>query len=360
IVLGGPGAPADRVDVLNGTGPWATDPTGLEDVDFWIGGLAEAPPALGGMLSPTFAFVFRSTLEKLQSGDRFYYLARLEGLSLLPEVEANSFAEIVQRNTDVRTMPFVAFLTPDFVFDLENEGVANLSDDPALLPTVGAQRRFVPNAGQGVAGDEHIVVAGIAGPDSIRGGGGDDTLWGYDGDDRLDGDVGADALIGGPGDDTLLDSGGPLDADLLKGGPGNDYINGGQGPDEILAGDGRDVVVGTEGPKEVFLGSGADLFIGGTGDDAAQGNEGDDWMEGGDGADALIGGHDDPLQNDRVTGDDVLIGGIGDDANSAEGGDDIVINAGGVDEHLGGFGFDWAAHRAPAPGQPLVADLNLT
>ncbi|MEQ9003721.1 MAG: hypothetical protein RIE74_09155, partial [Pseudomonadales bacterium] len=50
---------------------------------------AEAPPALGGMLSPTFAFVFRSTLEKLQSGDRFYYLARREGLSLLPEVEAH-------------------------------------------------------------------------------------------------------------------------------------------------------------------------------------------------------------------------------------------------------------------------------
>ncbi|MFP5450737.1 MAG: peroxidase family protein, partial [Thermoleophilia bacterium] len=128
LVLGGTGAPADRLDFLNSTGLWANQPTGLEDVDFWIGGLAEAPApaaALTSMLSPTFAYVFRTTLEKLQSGDRFYYLARLEGLNLLPEIEANSFAEIVQRNTDMRTMPFNTFMTPDFVFDLENEGTAN-------------------------------------------------------------------------------------------------------------------------------------------------------------------------------------------------------------------------------------------
>ena len=361
--------PADAVDFLNSTGTWAPGAnglatTGLEDVDFWIGGLAEAAPAAGGMLSPTFAFVFRQTLENLQSGDRFYYLLRLEGLSLLPEVEANSFGEMVQRNTDARTIPFVAFMTPDFVFDLQNLGNANLSDPAALIPQQpGGQFRFVPNptppAPLGpVVGDEHIVMSGTEGADNMRSGLGDDTIWGFGGDDTLDGDQGADALIGGGGNDVIVDSGDAVTADTIKGGPGDDALNGGQGPDAILAGEGRDVIIGTAGPKEVFAGSGNDMFLGGTGDDTAMGNEGDDWMEGGDGADALIGGHDDPLQADTTTGDDVLIGGIGDDANSAEGGDDIMVNTGGVDEHLGGFGFDWVTHVGDA--QPAVSDLNNT
>jgi hypothetical protein len=45
LVLGGAGAPADRLDFMNSTGAWASGPdgvtiTGLDAVDFWVGGLA--------------------------------------------------------------------------------------------------------------------------------------------------------------------------------------------------------------------------------------------------------------------------------------------------------------------------------
>jgi hypothetical protein len=40
LVLGGPGAPADRIDYLDGTGAWAEQETGLNLVDFWTGELA--------------------------------------------------------------------------------------------------------------------------------------------------------------------------------------------------------------------------------------------------------------------------------------------------------------------------------
>ncbi len=62
------------------------------NVDLWIGGLAEAIMPFGGMLGSTFNFVFEVQMEKLQNGDRFYYLQRLDGLHLFGEMENNSFA----------------------------------------------------------------------------------------------------------------------------------------------------------------------------------------------------------------------------------------------------------------------------
>ena len=66
-----------------------------------MGGLAEKKMSFGGMLGSTFAFVFQMTMENLQDGDRFYYLSRTQGLNLLNELENNTFAELVMRNTDL-------------------------------------------------------------------------------------------------------------------------------------------------------------------------------------------------------------------------------------------------------------------
>ena len=41
------------------------------------------------------------TMENLQDADRFYYLSRTQGLNLLNELENNTFAELVMRNTDL-------------------------------------------------------------------------------------------------------------------------------------------------------------------------------------------------------------------------------------------------------------------
>ena len=49
--------------------------TGLDDVDLWVGGLAEITNLFGGLLGSTFNYVFQTQMEDLQDGDRFYYLA---------------------------------------------------------------------------------------------------------------------------------------------------------------------------------------------------------------------------------------------------------------------------------------------
>ena len=92
---------------------------GLNDVDLWIGGLAEAIMPFGGMLGSTFNFVFEMQMEKLQNGDRFYYLQRLDGLHLFGEMENNSFASLIMRNTDATHLPSDVFSTPGLILEVD-------------------------------------------------------------------------------------------------------------------------------------------------------------------------------------------------------------------------------------------------
>jgi len=133
IVLGGTGAPADRLDFLNSTGAWANTTgkdgitgnaddvtrSGLDDVDFWIGGLAEEITPFGGLLGPTFNFVFENQLEKLQDADRFYYLERTAGMNFNAELEANTFAKLIMANTDATHLPGLVFHDAAFTLEVD-------------------------------------------------------------------------------------------------------------------------------------------------------------------------------------------------------------------------------------------------
>ena len=93
--------------------------TGVDDIDLWMGGLAEKQQAFGGLLGATFNYVFETQMEDLQNGDRFYYLARTAGLNLLTQLEGNSFAELISRNTDVEGLPADSFSRPDVIFNVD-------------------------------------------------------------------------------------------------------------------------------------------------------------------------------------------------------------------------------------------------
>ena len=71
----------------------------------------------GGLLGPTFNFVFETQMEDLQDGDRFYYLSRTAGLNLLTQLEGNSFSELIHRNTNVEGLPADSFSRPDIIFN---------------------------------------------------------------------------------------------------------------------------------------------------------------------------------------------------------------------------------------------------
>ncbi|MBI2590734.1 MAG: DUF5011 domain-containing protein [Candidatus Blackburnbacteria bacterium] len=347
LVDGGEGAPEDRVDFLNSTGNWVS--TGLDTVDFWIGGLAEKQMPFGGLLGPTFNFVFETQMEKLQDGDRFYYLFRNAGLNFLTSLEQNSFAELVMRNTEgVKHTPHDIFSHPAFTIEAADIDPLN----PATFPP---DTIIMPDGTIRYTGVEHIVMGGTAGNDKLHSSEGDDTLWGDEGNDRLEGGAGNDAILGGAGDDILTDIFGD---DNIKGGEGNDVINAGVGIDLILGGDGQDFVVAGRDSKETFGGAGNDFIIAGDGADTVFGNEGDDWIEGGDQADLLQGDNGDPFQSSPTIGNDVIIGGGGNDDYDSESGDDIMLADPGIERNEGMLGFDWVIYKNDP--QPANADMFIT
>jgi Ca2+-binding RTX toxin-like protein len=365
LVNGGGGAPTDSADFMSGTGAWANAGgvtiTGLDDVDLWVGGLAEATPVFGGMLGTTFNFVFETQMQKLQDNDRFYYLARLAGLHFLEQVEGGSFAELAMRNTTARDLPALAFTRPDWAFDIAAQtNPSGIVDDPATLydernldgtsKLIRMPDGTIRLTGGGTT-ENHSIFAGTNGVDRLQGAEGDDSLWGNDGNDRLEGGAGSDRLLGGAGNDILTDSFG---IDVLNGGDGNDVVAGGRGADVLLGGNGSDFVIHGDDPSESFGGLGNDFIQGGAGADAVQGNEGDDWIEGGGGLDALRGDNAAPF-GIGPAGNDVLIGDGGDDDYAAEGGMDVLVGGPGLDRLNGGFGFDWVTYvRDP---QPANADM---
>ncbi len=361
LVNGGTGAPADRIAFLQSTGAtWSnlangSSRTGLDDVDFWIGGLAEKQMPFGGLLGSTFNYVFEAQMEKLQDGDRMYYLSRTAGLNFLTQLENNSFASLIQRTTNATHLPQDVFARQDFQFEIARVGnTGPILDDPQTVEDETTLLIREPDGTTRFTGAEHVLFGGTNDANRIKSSEGDDHFWGDGGNDTIESGSGNDIVDGGDGDDVLTDLFGD---DNLKGGAGNDAISAGSGFDLILAGPGKDFVVAGDDPKETFAGTGDDFVIAGDSADFVFGDEGDDWIQGGPQADLLQGDHGDPFQTNRV-GNDVLMGEGGNDDLDAEGGDDIMISGVGTERHEGMIGFDWVTYKGHA--QRVDADMNFT
>ncbi|MCJ7725997.1 MAG: hypothetical protein MUP76_06365, partial [Acidimicrobiia bacterium] len=343
--------PADAADFMFSTDVWAnngtTSITGLDDVDLWVGGLAEHTNLFGGLLGSTFNFVFETQLTDLQDGDRFYYLARTPGMNLRAQLEGNSFAELVMRNTNAHTLKADPFATADCKFELRNltwpatsvgssglliTGAGSVQDDPASECDENAHLLRMPNGTFRYRATNTQMPAGINAQAVYNGSEGVVV-------DRVYGGADNDTFWGGEGNDIITDLAGD---DVPKGGPGNDALDGGPGLDILMGGDGHDVMNGGQNDNEGFGGSGDDFYIGGAGIDAMFGDSGDDWGEGGGGPDLLIGDSSSLFFDDHnVPGHDVLIGQSGDDDYDLEGGDDIGVSGPGVEKIAGASGYDW-------------------
>jgi Ca2+-binding RTX toxin-like protein len=362
---------------------------GINAVDFWLGGLAEAKVP-GGMLGSTFDFIFALQMIELQNADRFYYLNRLGGTNMLAEIEAQLFSDLVMRTTGVENLYKDIFSVPDatlemsaptdkvfqFRLDLQKARVTgtDINDEEQQLGTAGwvysaaTGWTFYGNQGdyldaRGVlnangSGNASEVIGGTAGHDRIHAVGGNDTVWGKAGNDTIEGGLGNDFLHGDEGNDTITDEEGD---DWIWGGSGHDWINAGAGLDNVFGGAGNDTIIG---------GTGADILDGGDGDDVIYGDNlvmgtnvdgfaDADILTGGDGNDTLYGGQgDDAL--DGGEGDDWLYGGPGFDAMTGWTGNDMFVmdvsDTGFGNVMDGGLGFDTVDYTASGPN--LVFDIN--
>ena len=344
----------NRNDFLFSTGPWARTAnglttSGLERIDLWVGGLAEAKPTVstaGGLLGSTFDHIFSEQMRVLQDGDRFYYLGRVTG-NLLTQLETNSLSKMIMRNTTAKNLPALTFDAPAAGFDM-TQAASNFLD--ILVDPLGT---WIYN------GIKHVTFGGTSGNDRIRSGSGNDTLFGLGGNDYLSGGGGNDRINGGTGNDTMVDSSG---SNIFDGGAGDDYMQGGNnGFDIFLCGPGNDMVVGSVGGIEVTCGSGNDLILGGANADAIIGDDGDDYIMGSAGNDLIDGdsvGLIDGIQF-PFDGRDVIFGGSGDDRIAGGGYMDIIHDRIGANRINGEFGYDWHTYYEDGVKTSVYADLSL-
>ncbi len=389
----------DRKDFLNSTNGFTPESSGLNDIDMWIGGLAEEINEFGGMLGSTFNFVFEYQMEHLQNGDRFYYLSRTQGMNLLNLLEPNTFTDLIMRNTDLGDIHSTHLSAeimevPDMVLELDTlvhqenySGNAALDhqdpadrslldakwDDPfqqaienkverqlgtirvdgANVPILDAEGQVIRDGGTlKFSGGEHVVLGGTEGNDTLIGDKGIDTLWGDAGNDYLNAGMESDQVYGGDGDDIIED---PFGDDFLRGEGGDDVIVADQGIDLLFGGEGQDFIMGVTDTKEVFAGPGNDFILGGSAPDGLMGNEGDDWIEGGEGFDGLSGENSELFFNSAIVGHDILNGQGNDTDYDGENGDDIMVQSAGIQRNNGMDGFDWGIHK----GDQVAADSDL-
>ncbi len=344
FMVGTPTPPA----VPGGTWTFVGANQGFWDVDLWVGGLAERP-LFDGPLGTTFSYILLDFAQRMQDGDRFYYLYRTPmGTSLGDEVIANQFGDLVSRATGLDHLNGDVFIAADKYFFLD--GSTDLTGQGSHLTSVDAdgnvddyfnEANYFLDDGVTPASNGHIVIVAGEGNDFVVAGLGDDTIWGDGGDDYMQGSQGNDHLYGGDGNDFITDDenddfirggagddtifAGPGAIDTVFGDEGDDEIHGGDGIDEVLGGDGNDLLYGDGDTDVIFGNAGDDYMAGGDSVDEMWGGDGNDWITGGIGDDHLNGGE----------GNDLLEGGIGPAANDG----DRLTGAGTTD----GFPF------GPAP-----------
>ena len=405
--------PADRLAYFNaGVDPttgqpiagsqWlaATDTTlgGLNNVDYWLGGLAEKPITTVDRLGSTFAYVFEKTIVNLQGNDRFYYLARFGG-NLLSQIEQSTLNVLAERTTGAYHLPGVSFLTADWNLEaIQGAQLTNLAADGVTQQPMGngdpvgpggftMVNRVTPAALTGLFdhtlrfnGGLHVVLGGSADRDLISGGDGGDTIYGDGGNDYILTGQGADFAYGGLGDDVIVDNGSPTVAgDVLMGDDGNDVISVTTGLSASFGGVGNDYMIGGNGAAgtEQLGDAGSDFIQAAAGGGLVAGGVGNDWVEdstavAGDILDGEAGagvalnaitGLPEPGATE--TGDDVIVMRGGSNTANGDAGDDIFVNGDSPDIMSGNAGYDWVDNSRTRTGVdvdlallPAVAAVN--
>src|SRR5215510_11257537 len=187
---------------------WSTGSvTGLDNVDMWIGGLAEKQSLNGSLVGTTFELIFRVQLENLQDADRLYYLPRIEGLHYSDQIENNTFADMIQTDLPgTHHLPAGIFMTMEFNIEAKDfyqtntdgtfalDGAGNPQWDAAKIATWNCEHPAAPGAAPllevTAKGELHfngedyffgntMVLGGTEANDKLLAGNADDdTVWG--------------------------------------------------------------------------------------------------------------------------------------------------------------------------------------
>jgi len=288
-------------------------PEGFDAMDLWVGGLAEKPTK--GQLGSTFGYLFLEQLDRLQDGDRFYYLEILD--DSLFEDSGQTFSDIVMRNTGITGLSDLFKVssggrtsgsrvpredpvhhTPTDI-SLSNRSVKENSAAGTIIGALSAVDADAgdtftytlsgPSAGLfKIAGDKLVIAEG-AKLDYEKATSQDITIKVTDNTGRSYSETVTINVqeVAEPKPEIPKPPQPPKDL-LVKGTHADDNLYGGDGNDRLYGEKGNDSLDGKAGDDSMYGGDGNDLLRGGTGADRMWGGKGNDTCEVDDRKDEVI------------------------------------------------------------------------
>lgn len=91
-----------------------------DDIDLWVGGLAEKPDG-DALMGATFSKIIKEQFERTRDGDRFWYENRFSGKEL-EELNNLKLADIIKRNTGVNNIQDNVFIASSISHDTKEAG----------------------------------------------------------------------------------------------------------------------------------------------------------------------------------------------------------------------------------------------
>jgi peroxidase len=141
----------------------------VDQVDLFVGGLAEDPASGGAMVGPTFQDIIAQQFESLRDGDPSFYLNQGFSPPLMTQIQNTTLSDVIMRNTDTTAMQPDAFVATE---RHSSDVTAANPDAPQLVVGVDADNAVIA----GSPDVDNTIVAGLGVNQQLTGGGSNNTF----------------------------------------------------------------------------------------------------------------------------------------------------------------------------------------
>jgi peroxidase len=141
----------------------------VDQVDLFVGGLAENPAPGGSMVGPTFQAIIAQQFENLRDGDQLFYLNQGFSPQLLTQIQNTTLSDLIARDTNT------AVMQPDAFVATQRHSSAVPSPNPEapqLVIGVNADNATITGSPE----VDNTIVAGLGSNQQLTGGGSSNTF----------------------------------------------------------------------------------------------------------------------------------------------------------------------------------------
>ena len=139
----------------------------VDQVDLFVGGLAEDPAGDGSMVGPTFQAVIAQQFENLRDGDSNFYLNQGFSPQLAQQIQNTTLSDLIVRDTDTPVMQPNAFISTHRDSGSATADDSGTTGQPQIVTGTNDDNASV----SGASGVDNTIVAGLGQNQQLTGGG---------------------------------------------------------------------------------------------------------------------------------------------------------------------------------------------